>query len=128
MPPTSENKYRGTIEYQLVYCALINAASNRGTVTYQEIAEIMGLPSSGNYMSRETGGMVGTISKSEVDNGRPMLSAIVVRVDGKPGDGLYNWAHQLGRLQDEGKEAESSFWEKEKRAVYDVWQKSFKDS
>lgn len=126
MPPTFEDKYRGTVTYHLVYCLLITAARGRGTVTYQEIAEIMGLPMRGNYMSRETGGMVGTISKDEVANGRPMLSAIVVGVGGKPGRGFYNLAWGLSRLQGKGKEAEERFWEEEKQAVYEAWQKEFK--
>jgi len=38
------DKYRGTKLYHLVFNELITAARYRGTVTYQEIAKMMGLP------------------------------------------------------------------------------------
>ena len=48
-----------------VYRLLINAAEYRGTVTYGEVAKIMGLPQSGNLMSMRTGQMLGTIVERE---------------------------------------------------------------
>jgi len=39
-------------------------------------------------MGREVGEMIGEISREEVQNGRPMLSAIVVGTSGVPGDGF----------------------------------------
>ena len=60
---TVQGKYRGKKEYSLVYTELITAAKYRGTVTYQEIAQIMGLPLSGNHMSREVGWVLGEISE-----------------------------------------------------------------
>src|SRR5688500_16257184 len=96
-----QGKYRGKKEYALVYTELINAAKYRGTVTYQEIAQIMGLPLQGNHMSREVGWMLGEISEYELANGRPMLSAIAVGVNGKPGAGYFDWARKLGRLTSE---------------------------
>jgi hypothetical protein len=59
MGDQERNKCRSTKEYFLVYRVLINAARNRGTVTYQDIAEIMGLPLAGNYMGQQVGYMVG---------------------------------------------------------------------
>lgn len=41
---TEQSRYRSKKEYALVYTQLISAAKYRGTVTYQEIAQIMGLP------------------------------------------------------------------------------------
>lgn len=120
------DKYRSSKEYLLVYCALINAAQNRGTVTYQELAEIMGLPLTGSHMGREVGNMIGYISEDEVRLGRPMLSAIVVDTTGRPKSGLYGWAREIGRLQGEGPEVEERFLEQERRAIYRTWQKSFK--
>lgn len=116
---------RSTKEYLLVYCKLIEAARRRGTVTYQEVAEIMGLPSKGSDMGNKTGAMVGAISEAEVAHGRPMLSAIVVGVDGRPGQGLYGLARDLRGLQDDAEEARLRFWETEKNAVYETWRKRF---
>jgi len=57
-----KSKYRGTKEYALVYCELITAAKYRGTVSYQEIAKMMSIPLSGNYMSSLLGQILGEIS------------------------------------------------------------------
>jgi alkylated DNA nucleotide flippase Atl1 len=119
-------KYRGTIAYFKVYAALVHAAEHRGVVTYQEIAQIMGLPLSGSYMGSEVGRIVGLISEDEVAYGRPMLSALVVGVNGKPGKGFFDWARELGRLRGDRPEDEERFWEEEKQAVYEVWQRKFK--
>ena len=70
--------------------------------------------------------MLGEISQDELDQGRPMLSAIVVSVRGSPGPGFFNLARGVGKLQDDSKEGEQRFWEEEKAAVYTAWQKEFK--
>ncbi len=119
-------KYRGTKEYLLIYCELINAARHRGTITYQEMAEIMGLPLSGSHMSRQTGTILGEISEDEHSQGRPMLSAVAVGVNGVPGSGFYTLARDIGKLQSKKPEDETAFWEQEKQAVYATWQKSFR--
>jgi hypothetical protein len=38
--PYVADRYRGRVEYELVYRELITAAQYRGTVTYQEMAVI----------------------------------------------------------------------------------------
>lgn len=126
MVESRQDKYRGTTTYFKVYAALVNAAESHGLVTYQEIAQIMGLPLIGNYMGREVGNMIGVISEDEVALGRPMLSAVVVGVNGKPSDGFYGWARDLGRFAGEGKEARERFWAQEREAVYKAWKKTFK--
>lgn len=120
----TKEKYRGTKEYALVYCELIIAAKYRGTVTYQEIAKMMGIPLSGNNMSRQVGQILGEISEDEVANGRPMLSVIAVGVNGLPGAGFYSLARGLGRLTDQ---SEEEFWEAEKKAVYEAWKVRLKE-
>jgi hypothetical protein len=110
--------YRGTKEYALVHVELITAAKYRGTITYQEIAKILGLPLRGNFMQSRVGRILGEISRDEVANGRPMLSAIAVGVGGEPGKGFFVLARELGRLQDNNEQA---FWEKECDLVYDTW-------
>lgn len=121
--PVVPDKYRGSKVYLLTYCELITAAQRRETVTYQEIASIAGLPPSGNYMGKEVGYLLGEISDDEHANGRPMLSAIAVNTQGKPGSGFFALARDLGKLQDATPEGEQQFWEKEKAAVYATWKK-----
>ena len=123
---TGSDKYRGTKEYLLVYCELIQAARYRGLTTYQRVAQIVGLPLSGNYMGSELGDVLGAISEDEIGLGRPMLSALAVGVSGVPGEGFYTWARKLGRLEETSREAERRFWEEEKEAVYEAWKREFK--
>ena len=113
-------KYFGSDIFDEVYCKLIKAARAKQPITYGEIAEIMGLPPSGDHMARETGEILGEISEYEHLHGRPLLSAVVVRSDKKTiGKGFFTLARELGKLQ-EGMD-ERSFWERELEEVYDTW-------
>ncbi len=112
-------EYRGTKEYAFVYTELITAAKHRGTITYQEIAKIVGLPMSGSHMGSEIGKILGQISEDEVSNGRPMLSAIAVNVQGVPGPGFYELAKRLNRTTENSDTA--TFWQAECQAVYETW-------
>lgn len=114
-----------TVEYHLAYSALIQAARHRGTVTYQELALLLGLPLSGNHMSKSLGWVLGTISENEVAHHRPMLSALCVTVSGKPGSGFYPYARELGLLNSTDPQAEEAFWENQKRQCYEMWQQRF---
>ena len=107
----AEDRYRGTREYQLVYAELIQAARYQGVSTYQAIAQLMGLPLTGSYMGKMVGWMLGEIGEDEHLHGRPLLSALVVTVKGKPSFGFCVLARQLGLLQDDSPEAEEAFWE-----------------
>jgi hypothetical protein len=121
------DKYRGTREYHLVYAELIRAAQYRGVTTYQAIAQIMGLPVTGAYMGTETGKILGEISEDELNQGRPMLSAIAVGVSGLPGQGFFGLAEQLGRLPTGASDEEKRrFWEQEREALYETWRREFK--
>jgi len=123
---TATDRYRGTREYMLVYCEMIRAARYGGTTTYQAIARILNLPLTGSHMGREVGNVIGAISEDELNHGRPMLSAIVVGVSGRPGEGFFDWARKLGRLHDDSDEAQERFWEAEKQEVYDTWRREYK--
>jgi len=118
---TQRNKYRGNPVYLRVYHELIQAAQYRGTTTYQDVAVIMGLPTTGNYMQREVGHVIGAISEDEFREGRPMLSVVVVNVKGDIGGGFFDFARELGRLGPNDDEA--VFRESELEAVYKVWRR-----
>ena len=118
---TVQDKYRGTTEYVHVLGELVRAAQYRGLTTYQDVAVIMALPMQGNLMGRELGQMLGEIAEDEVQAGRPMLSAVVVGVNGKPGHGFFSLAEDLGKLgQDDDQQ---SFWERERDAAYIAWRR-----
>lgn len=108
-------------EFIEVYCTLIGVAKSESTISYQEIAKIMNLGSAGNYMAKEVGEMVGTISLTEHIFQRPLLSAVVVRRDtNEPGKGFFELAESLG-VFDSNNQAQTDFWKQELQKVYGVW-------
>lgn len=120
--PVVSDRYRGQIIYHLVYNELITAARYRGTVTYQEIAQMMGLAITGNNMGTQVGHILGEISEDEHDQSRPMLSAIAVGVSGEPGPGFYTFARQLGQIgEDATTDQKKTFWKGQKKLVYETW-------
>ncbi len=119
------DKYRGKTIYHIVKSELITAARYRGIVTYQQIAQLIGLPIEGSHMGKQLGHILGEISEDEHLQGRPMLSAVAVGVSGEPGKGFYLLARDLGKLKDDSAEARKLFWETEKVAVYKEWQHTF---
>ena len=121
--PVVSDKYRGTREYQLVYAELINAARYRGTVTYQELAVIVGLPPQGSHMGKELGQLLGEISEDEHDRGRPKLSAVAVNVEGVPGPGFFALARDLDKLRSDARGEERRFWESERDVVSETWRR-----
>lgn len=123
----SENRFgsKDTVEYYLVYSALIQAARLRGTVTYQELALLTGLPLTGNHMSRSLGWVLGTISENEVRHHRPMLSALCVTTTGIPGKNFLPFARELGILGSDDPQQEHAFWEDQCQACYEIWQQKF---
>jgi len=66
---TVGSKYRGTKEYQLVYCKLLSAAQRHDEAFYTEIAEILGIATTGHHMAREVGQVLGEVSEDEHNAG-----------------------------------------------------------
>jgi len=68
------------------------------------------------------GKWLGEISRLEVSQGRPMLSAIVVHKEGQnykdPGEGFYKLASDLGRYHGEH---DYLFWAAEVNEVFNQW-------
>jgi len=116
--------WMNTKEYFITYSIMINAAQHGGVATYQEIAQANGFPLVGSYMGKVMGELVGLVSENEVNQGRPMMSSIVVSVSGKPGEGYYTLARELGLLH-EG-EDEEVFWRRECEKVYEAWKKPYR--
>lgn len=119
------HEHRGTREYYLIYAELIQAARYRGTVTYQELAELVDLPLVGSHMGSELGAYLGAISENQVKHGRPMLSAITVTVAGQPGEGFFGLAKDLGKLTSDQPADKQAFWETETQRVYATWKRDF---
>ena len=111
-----------SVEFYLVYSALIQAARHRGTVTYQELAHVLGLPLRGSFMGKRIGKILGTVSENEIKHSRPMLSAIAVNVEGKPGGGFFDLAREHGQLTTQ---SDDEFWQEQKKQIYHTWQQQF---
>lgn len=109
------SSYRVTRAYYLVFSELITAARYRGTITYQKIARLMGLPLTGNYMGSRVSRLLRDIAEDETAAGRPILSAIVVNAKGVPGKGFFDMARALDRLSGDSETAEQRFLARETR-------------
>ena len=116
-----KDKYRGKTVYFHVLAELVRTAQYRGSTTYQDIAVIMGLPTSGSHMGKETGHILGEISEDEVAAGRPMLSSVAVGINGKPGLGFFGLARDLGLLQTA--EDEKGYWQRQREDAYQAWKR-----
>ena len=122
------DKYQGTSEYAKAHAELVRLARAKNLITYKDLARVAGLPLVGNNMAKEVGSVLEAISRNEVGEGRPMLTALVVRKPrggsdplelSFPGPGFFDLARSLGRL---GKtQDEDSFWKAERHAVYEAW-------
>jgi len=119
-------EWKNTKEYFITYGILINAAKHSGLATYQEIAQACGLPTAGSYMGSVVGGILGAISKNELEHGRPFLSVIAVGVSGKPGPGFFDRAKELKVTHEDQNEEEFFFQERKK--IYDEWKTPYRVS
>ena len=99
------------------------AAARNEFRNYKDVANLVGLPTRGNYMAWKIGGILGEISEEMHSQGFPMLSAIVVRRDtGMPGEGFFTLAIRLGKLhRGASVRAKQRFWRNEVRAVFATW-------
>jgi hypothetical protein len=118
-----EDQGKNSINYFICYSLLINAAQHRGFTTYQEIAQAIGMETSGNHMGQVVSKLLELVSRNEVEHDRPMLSAVAVGVDGIPGDGFYKLAKDLELLEDD--QDKTSFWQAENKKVYEIWKKHY---
>ena len=115
------DKYRGTQTYSLVYCKLLSAARKKESVSYEEIGQIMGLKAQVD-MATEIGQLLGEINEDEYNNGRPMLSAVAVEPTTRmPGEGFFQFAKELRKLDGETDEDKREFWRDEIQRVYGMW-------
>lgn len=117
-------EWKDTKEYFITYGILINAAKHSGLATYQEIAQACGLPTAGSYMGSVVGGILGAISKNELEHGRPFLSALAVGVNGKPGSGFLNWAKELNAVNEDQDLAD--FFSQECEKIYEEWKTPYR--
>lgn len=101
------------------------ARTEQEFVYYADIIRVAGIGHlSGGVLRRELGIVLYEVNEYEraLAVGRPILSAIAVSSDMRPGDGFYGLAREYGVLDSEDKNAELSFWFTELRALRNYWQ------
>jgi len=105
---------------QVIYERLRQVAKNHQTTTYGEIAPLGGLDMSLQRDRTEIGRILGEISKNEHEQGRPLLSAIVLRKGGEsPGKGFFTLAQELGLMKPQ--QDKQAFWCQEVEKVFQTW-------
>lgn len=103
-----------------VRAVLIQKAKHRAMIPY---SELVGLVNSVNFNAYDQRlfAMLGQVSIEEDENGRPLLSVLVVHKNGdvKPGPGFFELAASLGR---DTRDADKA-WIAETQKVYQYWNK-----
>lgn len=104
---------------QVIYTKLKEAARQKELITYKELAAAIGLDWNKDYgKCRQIFPILKDICTAEVEQGHPMLAAIVVRQKGgMPGAGFFALARKLGCYQ--GGTDSSKFWVAEREAVFE---------
>lgn len=107
-----------------LYQKLIEIAKSKQTLYYKDVADICNLnlndPDDRNHILRD---ILDDINRYEHEEGRPMITAVVVRKT-KPricGNGFFELAREFGKME-KGQSHEEFFREELKR-VYEFWEK-----
>ena len=81
----------------VLYDELIRIAKNEHLIAYSDISPLLGLSMEKENDRDEMSKLLGEIAAHEHENGRPMLTAIVVHKggDNNPGEGFYAIAKEL---------------------------------
>jgi hypothetical protein len=75
-------------------------------------------------MGAEVGHILWGISEDEHTQGRPLLSAVAVGVNGLAGPGFFSLGQALGELaQDADAKTQRAFWEAQRAAAYETWKR-----
>ncbi len=109
------------MSYARIYAELKDIARQGGSpATYEYIANVAAMELRREVDRIELARLLGEISTCEHEDGRPMLSVLVVRKDDQmPGEGFFTLARDLGRLTTQTHE---DFVREEREAVYRQWQ------
>lgn len=100
---------------------LVETASRSptGYLTVPDIAKRIDiLPSRGPELASLVNAVLYRVAEIEIANGRPMLTALVVKQDKKsngiyPGEGFFKCAERLGVFKDTDEKARRQFWKQQ---------------
>ena len=119
---TDDQAVAGSVER---IAARLRAVARAGqTVTYNDLAAVVGWDMDDPATARAVAGSLRAISTAEHAAGRPLLSAVVVGAKtGRPGKGFFKLAQRLGRYDGA---ADGTFFAQELRRVHAHWQRAGK--
>lgn len=110
---------------ELVRSHLIEIARKGKTITYQELSDQCKLGlimRDSEYARAEIGHILGDISVFEYNNGRPIISSLVIsKGDNYQGDGFYKLCEQLGFGSWKKLRGDITFEIGQMNASYDFW-------
>ena len=104
---------------ELLYRRLAEVARSGGVTHYGDVARLVGLNLANAADRRELSGLLREISRHEHEHGRPLLSAVVIHVEGNmPGNGFFTLATDLGLFEGEDRRR---YFTDELRRVHEQW-------
>lgn len=107
-----------------IHGRLVRLAQARRTVSFDEIAAMVGPDARGRLSPSRTMKALSEISTYEHSRGRPMLSVLVLHREGSsPGPEFFALARSLGRYSGDDEASERKFVETEVESVWDQWRK-----
>jgi hypothetical protein len=107
---------------QEIYRRLCDVARQRHYIRYADAGAIVGLDMENPADRDEISRLLDEISMHEFNQGKPLLSAVVIHVqDNIPGNGFFTMAERLGRFAGRDR---LQFWLSELRSVHDHWARS----
>ncbi|MEW5980543.1 MAG: hypothetical protein AB1898_32560 [Acidobacteriota bacterium] len=108
--------------HQQIYERLLGVARAGGYVTYTDIAPMAGLDMGNQADRNEIGRLLGEISTHEHNQGRPLLSVVVIHRDNNmPGQGFFELARDLNVYH--GRD-DLLFFIEELRRVHEYWRQN----
>ena len=120
---SSKTIFRGSQTYNAVYGKLVEAAKNRTTVTYPDLAVAAQLPMSGEYMATTLNQVLKEIILENIEKSEPLLACLDVRKgDDIPGNGFFMLVGDIKGQSFKDMEDRYTFWEAESKSTYSHWE------
>ena len=103
-----------------IYDRLVEAARAKSVVYYSQIGDLLNLTMDNPCHRNELAHILGEISSKEHQEGRPLLSAVVVHKENlRPGKGFFILAKELKKQKPE--EDDDRFYVAELQRVFEQW-------
>lgn len=93
--------------------------NNNSFARYKPLAGKVGVPYGNEYERDLFHAMLGNVSQYEFENGRPMLSVVVVTEDLIPGRGFFKLARELGKQKPDIDD--DTFAVRERKDLFEYW-------